>query len=270
MPAPTQAQIDRLTAQGCTAEDWSLMSFDRTLDLSRFRNAHFHGTVTIGAQTASVNVDGVSLPCGIIDATVADCAIGTNVRIARVGSVVARYEIGDGAVIQDVAALTADAGSTFGAGTEVETVNEGGGRTVRIFPDLSAQTAYLQAFRRHSVQLDRALAGLIAAVVAAARRDRGVIGAHARMLHCGVIRNVLIGPHALIRGVALLDNGTILSCAEHPTVVGEAVQARQFIIAEGASVTGGVLLDRAFVGQACRLGKAFAAEHSLFFANCEA
>jgi hypothetical protein len=36
--------------------------------------------------------------------------------------------IDDGAVLQDVDALTADAGATCGAGTEVETVNEGGGR----------------------------------------------------------------------------------------------------------------------------------------------
>ena len=269
MPSPTQAQIKQLTAQGCTAEDWSSVSFDRDADLSRFRVAHFLGTVTVGVNTASVSVDGADLPCGIYDATVADCAIGAQVRIARVGSVVARYNIGDGAVIQDVAALTADAGSTFGAGTDVETVNEGGGRVVRLIPELSAQSAYLQVFRGHSEALRRALARLVDSAVATARRERGEVGAHARVLHCGVIRNVLIGPHAVVRGTALLDTGTILSCAEHPTVVGEAVQAKHFIIAEGANVTGGALLDKVFVGQACRIGKQFSAENSVFFANCE-
>ena len=269
MHAPAQAQIDRLTTQGCTAEDWSKVLLDPTSDLSRFRNAHFHGEVTVGANTAQVAVDGVELPCGIFDATVADCSIGAHVRIARVGSVVAHYDIGDGAVIQDVAALTAEAGSAFGAGTEIVTVNEGGGRVVRLWPELSAQTAYLQAFRGHSGQLRAALAGLVDAAVAAARRDRGVVGANARVLHCGAIRNVIIGPHAVIRGATLLDGGTILSCAEHPTTVGEAVQAKHFAIAEGASVTGGVLLDKVFVGQACKLGKQFSAENSLFFANCE-
>lgn len=270
MIAPTQRQIDQLTAQGCTATDWSRVALHRSIDLSRLRNAHFLGAVEVGANTAYVAVDGVSLPCGIFDATVAECTIGACVRIARVGSVVAHYDIGDGAVIQDVAALTAEAGSTFGAGTEVETVNEGGGRVVRLVPGLSAQVAYLEAFRRHSEPLRLALATLVDAAVESARCDRGTVGANARVLHCGVIRNVLIGPYAMVRGVSRLDDGTILSCAEHPTVVGEAVQARQFVIAEGASVTGGVLLDKAFVGQACRLGKQFSAEHSLFFANCEA
>ena len=266
---PTQAQIEQLTAQGCTAEDWSRISLDGRADLSRLRNVHFRGTVSVGANDAAVTVDGVDLPCGIYDATVADCAVGAQVRIARVGSVVARYDIGDGVVIQDVAALTADAGSTFGAGTDVETVNEGGGRVVRLVPELSAQSAYLQVFRGHSEALRTALARLVNAAVAAARRERGEVGANARVLHCGVIRNVLIGPHAVVRGPSLLDAGTILSCAEHPTVVGEAVQAKHFIIAEGASVTGGALLEKAYVGQACRLGKQFSAENSVFFANCE-
>lgn len=269
MHPPTQAQIDRLAAQGCTAENWSTVSLDPAADLSRIRDAHFRGAVTVGANAGHVVVDGVEMPCGIFDAILVDCSIGAHVRVARVGSVVARYDVADGAVIQDVGALTAEAGSAFGAGTALDTVNEGGGRVVRLFPGLSAQSAYLQAFRGHSAELRKALAGLVDAAVAAERRDRGVVGAHAQVLHCGTLRNVMIGPHAVVRGATLLDEGTVLSCAEHPTAVGEAVQARDFVIAEGASVTGGALLDKVFVGQACRLGKQFSAENSLFFANCE-
>ncbi len=269
MSAPTQAQVARLTAQGCTAEDWSKLSLDPLTDLGRLRNAHFLGAVRLGPNDGTVAVDGVELPCGIFDATVADCSVGAGVRIARVGSAVARYDIGDGAVIQDVAALVADAGSAFGAGTDVEAVNEGGGRVVRLVPGLSAQSAYLQAFRAHSPHLQAALRKLVDAEVEACRRERGAVGAGAQVLHCGPIRNVLIGPFAVVRGSALLEDGTVLSCAEHPSLVGEGVQARHFVIAEGASVTGAALLDKAFVGQACRLGKQFSAENSLFFANCE-
>ncbi len=270
MAAPTQAQIDRLTAQGCTAEDWSKVSLDAETDLSRVRNAHFLGTVSVGANAATVSVDGVDLPCGIFDATLADCTVGANVRIARIGSVVARTDVDEGAVLQDVASLTAEAGSTFGAGAEIEAVNEGGGRIVRLLPGLSAQTAWMQVFRKHSEPLREAWSRLVDGAVASHRRDRGLVGAGARVLHCGSIRNVLIGPHALVRGASLLEDGTILSCAEHPAEVGQDVQARQFVVAEGASVTGGVVLDRTYVGQASRIGKQFSAENCLFFANCEA
>lgn len=171
--------------------------------------------------------------CGLYDATLVDCVIGANVRVANIGSAIVRYEIGDGALIQNVAAMTAEDGATFGAGTEVETVNEAGGRVVRLTPLLSAQTAYLQAFRRHAEPLRRALTAIIDADVNAARRTRGVVGAHARVVHSGKLCNVMVGPHAVVRGAALLAHGTILSAAEHPTLVGDAVQAKHFVIAEG-------------------------------------
>lgn len=269
MHGPDEFTVARLLEQGCTAESWSRVAFGPGVDPSRIRNVHFVGPVSIEATEGRVEVDGVRLPCGLYDATIADCTIGAGVRIARIGSVVAGYDIADGAVIQDVAALTAEPGSTFGAGTEVETVNEGGGRVVRLLPELQAQVAWLQAFRSHSAPLREAWASLVDRAVEGARRDRGIVGRNARVLHCGTIRNVMVGDHAVVRGAALLEDGTILSCAEHPTVVGEAVQARRFAIAEGASVTGGVLLDRVYVGQAVRLGKQFSAENSLFFANCE-
>ncbi len=265
----SQSQIERLTAQGCTAQDWSTVVLDATTDLSRIQRTHFLGTVRVGSTAGDATVDGVSLPCGIYDATLADCTVGANVRIARIGSAIARYDIGAGAVIQDVAAMTAEAGATFGAGTEVETVNEAGGRVVRLYPTLSAQTAYLQAFRRHSAGLHRTFARLIDAEVNGARRERGTVEAHARILHCGKLCNVNVGPHAVLRGVALLAHGTILSAAEHPTLVGEGVQARNFVIAEGATVTGGALLEKVYIGQASKVGKQFSAENSIFFANAE-
>ena len=269
MSSLTQAQVNRLVAQGCSTEDWTKVDFDAKADLSRIRNSHFSGTVSVGANSADVSVDGVILPCGIYDATVSECTIGANVRIARVGSALARYHVADGVVIQDVAALTCDAGASFGAGTDVEAVNEAGGRVVRLVPELSSQTAYLQAFRAHSDALRAALGALVNAEVSAARADHGVVGANARVMHCGAIRNVAIGPHAVVLGVGLLEDGTILSCAEHPTFIGEAVQARHFVIAEGAAVTSGALLDNVFVGQASKVGKQFSAENSVFFANCE-
>jgi hypothetical protein len=65
-------------------------------------------------------------------------------------------------------------------------------------------------------------------------------------------------------------NGTILSEASAPTLVGSNVVAEDFIIAEGTSVTGTVNLKKVYIGQGCRIGNQFSAENSLFFANCEA
>ena len=65
-----------------------------------------------------------------------DVAIGSHVVIED--SAIGNYEIGDGTVIRNVTALECRHRSTFGNGTEVETVNENGGRSVVIFDPMSA------------------------------------------------------------------------------------------------------------------------------------
>ena len=261
--------IQQLRSQGCYAQDWSRVLTTSDCDLSRIRNVVFRSSVSVGANAGVANVDGVEVPCGLYNCVLMDCTIGENVRIAHIGSLIANYDIGDGAVIQNVAALTADAGSQFGAGTEVEVVNEAGGRVVVLIPELTAQIAYLQAIRLHDPAMQKRLREAVVQTAERCRKDRGAVGQRAAITHSGVIRNVLVGPHAHVQGVLRLDNGTILSAAEHPTVVGEGVNAKNFIIAEGASVTGGAMLEKVFVGQGAKIGKQFSAENALFFANCE-
>lgn len=261
--------ITQLERQGCRSASWASVSVDPETDLGRIREVEFCGTVRLGPNRGSVTVDGVELSCGLFRAIVADCDVGKDVRIDRIGSVISNVVLEDGCVVQDVDSLAADPGAMCGVGVEVETVNEGGGRVVRLLPQLSAQTAFVQAFRLHDAQLMAELKRSIQKTAEAAASQRVTIGKGARILHCGTIHNVRIGPSAVIRGAALLDDGTILSCPEHPTTVGDGVQAKHFVIAEGASVTAGVLLDKTFVGQAVKLGKQFSAENCLFFANGE-
>ncbi|NOY58687.1 MAG: DUF4954 family protein [Calditrichaeota bacterium] len=86
---------------------------------------------------------------------------------------------------------------------------------------------------------------------------------------CGTIKNVLIGVDAILEGAVKLENGTILSCPEHPSYVGVSVVAENFIVSEGAHIDAGVTMENVFVGQATQLGNQFSAENALFFANCE-
>ncbi len=261
--------VKQLERQGCRSASWATVSVDPEADLGRIRDVEFCGTVRLGPNRGTVSVDGVDLPCGLSRVIVSNCDIGKDVRIDRIGSVVSNMVVEDGCVVQDVDMLAADPGAACGVGAELETVNEGGGRVVRLVPHLTAQTAYLQAFRLHDAALQSALKKAVQATVTASSAGRVVVGAGSRILHCGPIHNVRIGPAAVIRGAASLEDGTILSCPEHPTTIGDGVQAKHFVIAEGATVTGGALVDKSFVGQAVKLGKQFSAENCVFFANSE-
>jgi hypothetical protein len=269
----SKTQIEQLTHQGCSAGDWTGVSLSPTTDLSRITDVQFFGTVQIGSTRGSILCDGIDLPCGLYHAVISGCTIGDNVRIARIGSVVSNYDIEADVLIQDVAALAADQDAqsrgNFGNGIKVDTVNEGGGRSTILLNDLTAQVAFLQAMYRGDIRFTERLSELIKKKITMEESERGVVGTGARVIHCGSIHNVNIGPYAHIHGTALLENGTVLSCREHPTEIGDNVQAVSFIVSEGAAVTGGAVLKTVFVGQGANIGRQFSAENSLFFANCE-
>jgi hypothetical protein len=135
---------------------------------------------------------------------------------------------------------------------------------------LTAQVAYLEALHRHDRPFTAAVEKLTADRIAALVPGRGRVGAGAQVIGCPSIRNVDIGPSARIEGAASLQDGTVASCAEQPTVIGAGVIAREFVVSEGASIDSGALLDKVFVGQGVKMGKQYSAENSIFFANCEA
>jgi len=266
----TEEQIRKLVEQDCTAADWRQVTISPGCDLTRINGVHFYGTVRIGDTGGVHAVDGVELVCGIYGASIADCDIGDHVRIANIGSVISNYIIENDVIVQDVAALVADPNASYGNGVELETINEGGGRGVKIINDLTSQAAYVQGMLRHNAAFTKKLDELVEAKAKEAKTEKGRVARGAKVLHCGTIRNVTIGVHARVHGAQFLENGTINSCIEHPTEVGEGVQAKSFILSEGARVESGAVLDKAYVGQGVKMGKQFSAESSLFFANCEA
>lgn len=266
----TSEEIQIMEGAGCQAADWSQVEVGDGFDPNRVRRVSFSGAVSIGALQGSVEVEGgVELPAELADAIIADCTLGDNVRISQVRGHLAHYDIGDGAVIADVGAMVTRPGATFGNGVEVETVNEGGGREVRIFSEMSSQFAYLYAMHRYRPQLIDKLEAMVDAYVDGVRSDRGRVGSRAVVAHVAEVVDVNIDPGAAVCGAAGLRNGTVLSEAAAPARIGAGVVAEDFIIGEGSSVDSGAVLSRAFVGQGVRIGKQFSAENSLFFANCE-
>ena len=91
-----------------------------------------------------------------------------------------------------------------------------------------------------------------------------------RILHCGRLWNVRIGPCATLDGAARLENGTVCSHPASPAFVGEGVIARDFIFQTGSHVTDGAMLTRCYVGQSTAVGHGFTASDTYFACNCQA
>ena len=233
----TPVEIEAVGRLGTTADDWSKIRVAEDFRPEQLRQSRLCGRVELGSGAV------------IIGSAVADYRIGPRTRIEGCTAVVCRHC------------------STFGNGVPVATINENGGRTLRICEATSAQTAYLAALWRHRPQLVATL-DTFAARIAEERADTlGTIGADCRITGARFIREVRIGDRVTIDGASLLENGTLCNDVQ----IGIDVKATDFIAAEGARIAGGTTLERCFVGESCILDKNFTATDSLFFANahCE-
>lgn len=258
-------EITALEQAGCCAENWKNVQVAQDFATKNVKNVQFLGNVSIGSLTGSVQ----GLPAGLFQATISNCQIGNGVRIAGVNGVLANYKIEDGALLSNLGKMTTEAGATFGHGIELETINEGGGRDVKIFSELSSQFAYIFGMHRYRPTLIEKMDQMIEKEVAAAKSDMGCVGKNATVENVKEIKDVNIGPCAKVSGAARLVDGTILSEEAAPTFVGIDVIADGFIMAEGAKVDSGAVLGKCFIGQNCKVGRQFSGENSLFFANCE-
>ncbi len=266
----TAEEIAALEARGCEASSWGDVMVAEPFRPEHYRSVSFVGSVKLGTTEGRVDRDGsFSQNCGIYDAVIADCAIGNDVLINKIGNYIARYDIADGAVIENVGRIAMEGpDSTFGNGVEVSVLNETGGREVPICDYLSAHVAYLIAMYRHDSALVTRLRGLIADYAESRRSTRGRIEEGVTILNAGTLTNVYVGPAARIDGATRLSNGSIMSEPCDPAYVGPNVMASDFIMQAGAKVDDGAVMVHTFVGQATHLTRLFSAHDSLFFANC--
>lgn len=262
-------EIAVLQHQACTAEDWKEILVKEGFIPESISNTQFAGKVKLGIFSGKVLVEkGIRKPSGIINAYIENCTIGDNVFISNVGSLV-NYDIGENVALENIGTIIVTGESTFGNGTEIEVLNEGGGRELPIFDRLSAQIAYMLVGYQHDKLFIENLRQLIQKYVETKKATRGSIGDNAKIINTTSLRNINAGPHTIVSGASNLEEGTISSCAEAPAVIGEDVIAKDFIILSGSIVDGGAILTSSFIGQGVQIGKQYSVEGSAFFANCE-
>jgi hypothetical protein len=220
-------------------------------------NVRFQGDIKLGKVS------------GLINSSIKNCELGNDVLIDNVHQI-QNYRISDNVVIENVDTISVDGPTSFGNGFEIEALNEGGGRDLLMFDRLSAQLAYMLVCYRHDPDLIEAINKMIKRYAGDKTSDTGQIGTGTQIINSGSIYNVNIGESATIRGVTLLEDGTISSNSKAPVFVGDGVIAKHFMILSGSKVDSGALIDKSFIGQAVQAGKQFSAENCVFFANTEA
>ncbi len=267
----TAHEIQSLEAAGCRAKDWSDVQTSAVeLDASRFYDVNFLGKTRLGTFDGEMTFPGgVVKPTGIRHAALSEVTVGDNCLIENVSNYIAHYTIGPESCIENVDLVYVDGDCRFGNGVEVSVMSETGGREVRMFERLSAQTAYIMTMYRHRPGLIARLNALIEAFSCERSSAMGEIGAHVTIRNTRYINGVRIGDWAVVSGASRLRNGTIVSNAQAPVCIGHGVIADDFIICSGSSVEDNTTIHRCFIGQSCHFGHDYSASDSLFFSNCQ-
>ena len=266
----TAQEIAQLEQQGCTARAWNDVEVAEAFDAQYVRNAHFSGHNRLGAFRREIDLPGgLSVHSGIYNATLHNCEIGDDAHIYNIHNYIANYRIGSHTCIENVNAILVDGKTAFGNGVRVPVMNEGGGREIPIFNELSASLAYILTLYRHRPKMIAELERQIDAYAEAQASDHGYIGDHVRILNCGSIKNVKVGDFAELIGVSRLKNGSINSNEAAPVRLGSGVKCVDFIVSSGVEIGDSTLVDKCFVGQGCIFDKHYSAGESLFFSNCQ-
>ncbi len=227
---------DAIVANGCFATDWSRVRVCDPFSPSQLTMSRFEGDIEIGAGAQVHN------------------------------STIKNYSLGEGARVERVALLECT-GSSFGNGVGVASLNECGGREIKIYDSMSAQVAYVATIYRHRPQLIETLDAMATAYAATKYSQIGSVGRNSSIIGAGIIRNVCIGNDVRVEGSSTLSNGTILD----KSYFGADVKADDFIAVEGSKVSNGAIVERCFVGENAIISNGFTAVDSLFFASshCE-
>lgn len=261
----TLQEIAQLESFHCTADDWQSIWVREPFTPSAYYNVSFSGVCYLGcAQKRTIeHALFPSRRTGIYHATISNCTIGDEVYIGNVSGGIAGYVIEDGCIISDVYTLShTPSASTYGIGTALSVLDETGGRSVRILPQLSAAMAYIQAFGKADEALMQKLEQLIEKEAIAIRSQNPTIGKGSLILNSGTIKEVTIGAKALIHGITRLEEGTIAS----QVTLQDNVSAEHFIIAKESTLHSATL-KHCYVGEGCLLEGNFYAHDTLIFAN---
>jgi hypothetical protein len=264
----TDREIETLRQQGCLSDNWSDITVRDGFVCDPIYHVRFSGKITLGDLSGTVDSAGHQKSCGIYNSYIRNCVIGDHVYISDVKNLV-NYCIEDNVVIENIGNISVLGESSFGNGTEIEILNEGGGRELPIVDELTAQLAYMVVFYRHDQELVSRLKSILMQYTATKRSSVGLIGIGSQIYNTTAIYDVNIGPYTTISGATLLKDGTIAGNKAAPVRIGEGVIASHFIVLSGSAIVGGAFLEKCFVGQGVKVEKQYSAENCAFFANTE-
>jgi len=245
------SEIEILIRNGNTSDDWAKIFVSKEFDPALVKNSKFHGLIRIGKlEPFYLEFHNLRMPVGIYNSHIISCDFGDNVCIDDAGYL-SHYIIGNEVMITNVNELATTDYSKFGNGilkdgeqeagrVWIEVRNENGGRRIAPFDGMLAGDAYIWSNNPEDAQLQKRFIELTQKEFTSKRGYYGTIGDRCVIKDCDILKDVMIGTDAYIKGANKLKNLTINSDAERTSQIGEGCEMVNGIIGYGCRIFYGV------------------------------
>ena len=245
------SEIEILIRNNNTSDDWGKIYVSKEFDPALVKNSNFHGLVRIGKlEPYYLEFHNLRMPVGIYNSHIISCDFGDNVCIDN-ATYLSHYIIGNEVMISNVNELATTDYSKFGNGilkegekeivrVWIEVRNENGGRRIAPFNQMLAGDAYLWSNNPEDETLQKRFIELTEKEFDKKRGYYGTIGDRCVIKDCDIIKDVIIGTDAYIKGANKLKNLTINSDGDRTTQIGEGCEMVNGIIGYGCRIFYGV------------------------------
>ena len=244
-------EIEVLVRNRNTSDDWNKIFVSAAFNPELVKNCKFYGLIRIGnLESFYLEFHNLRLPVGLYNSTIISCDFGNNVCVDNV-NYLSHYIIGNEVMIANVNELASTEKAKFGNGiifegedenvrVWMELCNENGGRRVIPFDGMMAGDAYLWSKYRGNEVLMQKFKEFTDNRFAKHRGQYGRVGDRTVIKNCKIIKDVLIGTDAYLKGANKLKNLTINSDENRTSQIGEGCEIVNGIIGFGCRIFYGV------------------------------
>ena len=244
-------EIEVLVHNRNTSDNWDLIFVSSFFNADLVKNCKFYGLVRIGnLEPLYLEFHNLRMPVGLYNSTIISCDFGNNVCIDNV-NYLSHYIIGNDVMIANVNEIATTNKAKFGNGiitdgeeedirVWIELCNENGGRKVLPFDGMLPGDAYLWSkYRTDNILLDK-FKEFTQQKFDNKRGYYGKIGDRTVIKNCSILKDVMIGTDAYIKGANKLKNLTINSDADRNSQIGEGCEIVNGIVGYGCRLFYGV------------------------------
>ena len=244
-------EIEVLVRNSNTSDDWNKILVTSLFKPELVKNCKFFGLVRIGnLEPLYLEFHNLRMPVGLYNSTIISCDFGNNVCIDNV-NYLSHYIIDNEVMIANVNELASTDKAKFGNGIVfegedekvkvlLELCNENGGRSVMPFDGMLPGDAHLWSRYIADEALVDKFKEFTNNKFDKSRGHYGKIGDRTVIKNCKIIKDVLIGTDAYLKGANKLKNLTINSDANRNSQIGEGCEIVNGIVGFGCKIFYGV------------------------------